>query len=182
MATRESRASDSSRTQQWPRATSVALSRWTITGSRHRSELRTASRGCSGAAVRDVALEMHVKYLHIRPFVAFNQHIQLTAAGEVILRASRHQPQSPDRQDLQFRTDIGRRPCTLDGCRHTSTTEGREPNAQVAQGEAVQVPGAATRDLLGLGSEKPGELPLEAQPRVLPDDAVAHCIRYLLAA
>src|SRR5262249_46171294 len=46
----------------------------------------------------------------------------------------------------------------------TSTTEGRKPNAEVAHGEAVQVPGAATRDLLGLGSEKPGELPLEAQP------------------
>ena len=64
----------------------------------------------------------------------------------------------------------------------TSTTEGREPNAQVAHGEAVQVPGAATRDLLGLGSEKPGELPLEAQPRVLLDDALADCIGYLVAA
>ena len=63
-----------------------------------------------------------------------------------------------------------------------STTEGREPNAQVAHGEAVQVPGAATRDLLGLGSEKPGELPLEAQPRVLLDDALADCIGYLVAA
>ena len=64
----------------------------------------------------------------------------------------------------------------------SSTTEGREPNAQVAHGEAVQVPGAATRDLLGLGSEKPGELPLEAQPRVLLDDALADCIGYLVAA
>jgi hypothetical protein len=64
----------------------------------------------------------------------------------------------------------------------TSTTEGREPNAQVAHGEAVQVPGAATRDLLGLGSEKPGELPLEAQTRVLLDDALADCIGYLVAA
>jgi pimeloyl-ACP methyl ester carboxylesterase len=30
--------------------------------------------------------------------------------------------------------------------------------------------------LLGLGSEKPGELSLEAQPRVLLDDALADCI------
>jgi hypothetical protein len=45
----------------------------------------------------------------------------------------------------------------------------------------VEVPGAATRDLLGLGSEKPGELPLEAQPRVLVDDALADCIGYLVA-
>ena len=64
----------------------------------------------------------------------------------------------------------------------SSITEGREPDAQVAHGEAVQVPGAATRDLLGLGSEKPGELPLEAQPRVLLDDALADCIGYLVAA
>src|SRR6185295_1704274 len=64
----------------------------------------------------------------------------------------------------------------------TSLTEGREPDAQVAHGEAVQVPGAATRDLLGLGAEKPGELPLEAQPRVLLDDALADCIGYLVAA
>jgi hypothetical protein len=34
-----------------------------------------------------------------------------------------------------------------------STAEGREPNAHVAHGEAVQVPRATTRDLLGLGSE-----------------------------
>ena len=46
----------------------------------------------------------------------------------------------------------------------------------------MQVPGAATRDLLGLGSEKPGELPLEAQPRVLLDDALADRIGYLVAA
>ena len=65
---------------------------------------------------------------------------------------------------------------------HISTTEGREPNAEVAHGEAVQVPGAATRDLLGLGSEKPGELPLEAKPRVVLDDALADCIGYLVAA
>jgi len=64
----------------------------------------------------------------------------------------------------------------------TATTEGHEPNAQVANGEAVQVPGAATRDLLGLGSEKPGELPLKAQPRVFLDDALADCIGYLVAA
>ena len=61
----------------------------------------------------------------------------------------------------------------------TSITEGGEPNGYVAQGEAVQVPGAAVGDLLGLGSEKPGELPLEAQPRVLLNDAVADCIGYL---
>jgi hypothetical protein len=64
----------------------------------------------------------------------------------------------------------------------TSTGEGREPNAQIAHGEAVQVPSTATRDLLGLGSKKPGELPLEAQPWVLLDDPVAHFIGYLVAA
>ena len=64
----------------------------------------------------------------------------------------------------------------------TSITERREPNAQVAYGEAVQVPGAAARDLLGLGSEKAGELPLEAQPRVLLDDAFADRVGYLAAA
>jgi hypothetical protein len=45
----------------------------------------------------------------------------------------------------------------------------------------VQIPGAAARDLLGLGSEKAGELPLEARPRVLLDDALADCIGYLVA-
>ena len=64
----------------------------------------------------------------------------------------------------------------------TSTTEGREPDAQVAQGEEVQIPGAATGDLPGLGSEQPGALPLAAQPRVLLDDALANCIGYLIAA
>jgi arabinan endo-1,5-alpha-L-arabinosidase len=39
-----------------------------------------------------------------------------------------------------------------------------------------RLPGAAARDLLGLGAEKPGELPLETQPRVLLDDAPADCI------
>jgi len=63
-----------------------------------------------------------------------------------------------------------------------SITERGESNGYIAQGEAVQVPGAAVGDLLGLGSEKPGELPLEAQPRVLLNDAVADCIGYLVAA
>src|SRR3954454_5154323 len=63
-----------------------------------------------------------------------------------------------------------------------SIAEGREPDTQVAQREAVQVPGAATRDLLGLGSQKPGELPPEAQPRVLLDDARSDRIGYLVAA
>jgi hypothetical protein len=115
----------------------------------------------------------------------FDQYIQLTAVGEVIFRASRRQTQRPDRQEdsgLQFTTDLrtaGPRPLPV---AVTSTAEGREPNAEVAHGEAVQVPGAAARDLLGLGSEKPGELPLEAQPRVLLDDALADCIGYLVAA
>ena len=52
----------------------------------------------------------------------------------------------------------------------------------VAQGEAVQVPGAATGDLLAPAPEKSGELPLEAQPRVLMDDALADGIGYLVAA
>jgi hypothetical protein len=60
-----------------------------------------------------------IKGLHMRPFVAFDQHIQLTAVGEVIFRASRHQTQRPDRQQasgLQFTTDFGpraRTPCRL---------------------------------------------------------------------
>ena len=65
----------------------------------------------------------------MRPFVAFDQHIQLTAVGEVIFRASRHQAHRPDRQEasgLQFTTDFGLRARTL---AVTSTTEGREPNA-----------------------------------------------------
>src|SRR4051794_11572151 len=82
---------------------------------------------------------------------------------------------------LQFTTEFGLRAARLPVA-VTSTTEGREPNAQVAQGEAVQVPGTAAGDLLGLRSEQPGELPLEAQPRVLLDDALADCIGYLVAA
>ena len=78
----------------------------------------------------------------------------------------------------RFRT-AGRHPLPI---ADTSTSEGREPNAQVAHREAMQVPGAATRDLPGLGSEKPGELPLEAQPRVLLDDALTDCIGYFVAA
>jgi hypothetical protein len=63
-----------------------------------------------------------------------------------------------------------------------SLAEGREPDAQVAHSEPVQVPGAATRDLLGLGSQKRGELAREAQPRVLLNDALADCIGNLVAA
>src|SRR4051812_4991632 len=75
----------------------------------------------------------------------------------------------------RFETRVQDRLRTAAACRSpdTSTAEGREPDAQIAHGEAVQVPGAPARDLLGLGSEKPGELPLEAQPRVLLDDALA---------
>ncbi len=54
-------------------------------------------------------------------FVAFDQHIQLTAVGEVIFRASRDQTQRPDRQQasgLQFTTDFGLRAAPLGGCRH----------------------------------------------------------------
>ena len=56
-----------------------------------------------------------IKGLHMRPFVAFDRHIQLTAVGEVIFRASRHQTHRPDRQEasgLQFTTDFGLRACT----------------------------------------------------------------------
>ena len=73
-----------------------------------------------------------IKGLHMRPFVAFDQHIQLTAVDEVIFRASRHQTQRPDRQEasgLQFTTDFGLRACTPLPVAVTSTTEGREPNA-----------------------------------------------------
>src|SRR4051794_20972579 len=58
----------------------------------------------------------------------------------------------------------------------TSTAEGREPDAEIAHGEAVQVPGAATRNLLGLGAQQSGELPFEVQPWVLPDDVSADCV------
>src|SRR5262249_34732172 len=64
----------------------------------------------------------------------------------------------------------------------TSITEGREPNGQVAHGEPAQIPGAATRDLPGLGAEKPGERPLEAQPRAFLADGLADLIGYLAAA
>src|SRR5918996_940302 len=89
-----------------------------------------------------------------------------SARREVIFRASGHQTQRPDRQAAVFSSNHGR----------------ARAECQVAYGEAVQVPGAATRDLLGLGSEKPGELPLEAQPWVLLDDSLADCIGYLVAA
>jgi len=39
-----------------------------------------------------------IKGLHMRPFVAFDQHVQLTAVGEVIFRASGGQTQRPDLQ------------------------------------------------------------------------------------
>ena len=68
----------------------------------------------------------------MRRFVAFDQHIQLTAVGEVIFRASRHQAHRPDRQEasgLQFTTDFGLRARTPLPVAVTSTTEGREPNA-----------------------------------------------------
>jgi hypothetical protein len=97
----------------------------------------------------------------------------------------RHQDpeaRSPASRRSQSTTDFRLRALITLPVAVASTTEGREPNAQVAHGEAVQVPGAATRDLLGLGSEKPGELPLEAQPRVLLDHALADCIGYLVAA
>src|SRR5215212_12083868 len=79
------------------------------------------------------------------------------------LRATREQPGLAGRRPVEH----------LHAVAATSTAEGREPDAEVAQGEAVQVPGAATRNLLGLGSQQSGELPLEAQPWVLPDDASA---------
>ena len=66
--------------------------------------------------------------------------------------------------------------------RVSSTAERCEPDAQVAQGEPVQVPRATTRHSLGLGSEEPGELPLEAQPGVLLDDALPDCVGYLVTA
>ena len=68
----------------------------------------------------------------MRPFVAFDQRIQLTVVGEVIFKASRHHTQTPDRQEtsgLQFTTDFELRACTPCRLAVTSTTEGREPNA-----------------------------------------------------
>jgi hypothetical protein len=47
------------------------------------------------------------------------------------------------------------------------STERRHPDAQVGDGEAVQVPRPAARDLLGLRAPQRGELALEAQPREL---------------
>src|ERR671930_470555 len=46
----------------------------------------------------------------------------------------------------------------------------------------MQVPRAPARNLLGLGAEQPRELPLEAQPRVLRDHALADGVRDLIAA
>jgi hypothetical protein len=66
--------------------------------------------------------------------------------------------------------------------RVSSTAERCEPDAQVAHGEPVQVPRATTRNSLGLGSQEPGELPLEAQPGILLDDALPDCVGYLVTA
>src|SRR4051794_15367836 len=43
------------------------------------------------------------------------------------------------------------------------STERRHPDAQVGDGEAVQVPRPAARDLLGLRAQQRGEFALEAQ-------------------
>jgi hypothetical protein len=51
-----------------------------------------------------------------------------------------------------------------------SAAERSEPYRHVSEREAVQVPGATVRDLLGLGSQQRGELPLESDPRVVLDD------------
>src|SRR5919204_2528087 len=64
----------------------------------------------------------------------------------------------------------------------SSPFERCEPDADVADREAMQVPRAPARNLLGLGAQQPRELPLEAQPRVLRDYALADGVRDLIAA
>src|SRR5215470_5726857 len=63
-----------------------------------------------------------------------------------------------------------------------SSTERRHPDAQVGDGEAVQIPRPAARDLLGLRAPQRGELALEPQPRELLDDAPADRVGDLVAA
>jgi hypothetical protein len=70
-----------------------------------------------------------------------------------------------------FQALVGLRPSGSHRPSGSSPAEGRETNAQVAHGEPVQEPPATPRDLLGFGPPQPGELPLEAQPRVVPNDA-----------
>src|SRR5215213_11320729 len=60
--------------------------------------------------------------------------------------------------------------------------ERRHPDAQVGDGEAVQEPRPAARDLLGLRAPQRGEFALEAQPRELFDHAPADGVGDLVAA
>jgi hypothetical protein len=68
----------------------------------------------------------------MRPFVAFDQHIQLTAVGEVIFRdlpPSNPEPRSPGSQRSSVHDRLrttGPHPLPV---AVTSTMEGREPNA-----------------------------------------------------
>src|SRR4051812_4610359 len=62
------------------------------------------------------------------------------------------------------------------------STERRHPDAQVGDGEAVQVPRPAATDLLGLRAPQRGEFALEPQPRELLDDAPADRVGDLVAA
>lgn len=67
------------------------------------------------------AIDVSEKGFHIRPVAAFDQHVQLTAVGEVIFRASRHQPRGPIASkpavfSSRQTSDCG--PAPLAGCRH----------------------------------------------------------------
>lgn len=64
----------------------------------------------------------------------------------------------------------------LPGCRR-SAAERSDPDAHIAQGEAVQVPGPPVSNSRGLISEQSGELPLETRPWVVLDDLGANFIR-----
>lgn len=63
----------------------------------------------------------------------------------------------------------------------TSFMEGRELDAYVVHGEAMQVSGAAMRDLFGFGLEKFGEFLFEAQLWVFLDDALVDGVGYFVA-
>src|SRR5688500_6444517 len=71
---------------------------------------------------------------------------------------------------------------TLRSSHGRRSTERRHPDAQVGQGEAMQVPRPATRYLLGLRAPHRGELALEAQPRELLNHAPADRVGDLVAA
>ena len=90
---------------------------------------------------------------------------------------SRSEEMSSDQSELLGPTDSAMR-----GLPSTSIREGESRMLRSLRAKRCRYQARPRGDLLGLDSEKPGELPLEAQPRVLLDDALADCTGYLVAA